>query len=348
MFYRFRNDFQLSIITLLGVSAVTGIVPFAVFRFWNGEVLAGLLDTAIVTLIIAGMTYAWVTGDSRRAGVFMCVLISAGAAAVAIVIGTKAIFWIYVVLVTSFFLAPPALATVCNLLMLGAVVLVGDPFDQNQSLYSFLATGIMVSCCAYVFGRRNEDQRIRLERLATHDPLTGAKNRRVMEEEMQAAISTFERNDTPHALVILDLDHFKTINDNHGHGVGDVVLRDVADLVNRHTRLSDTLFRFGGEEFVLLMPGVRPEATASVAENLRYKIMTELRGPRGSRITASFGVASLRVGESDDLWLERADSALYEAKTTGRNKVVVAERMEDDMNAQAIEDDRLTTAVPSC
>lgn len=343
MLHRLRNDFQLSIITLLGVSAVAGIAPFAVFRFWNGEVLAGLLDAAILSSIVAGMVYAWVTGDSRRTGLFMCVLISVGAAAVAILIGTKVIFWIFVVLVTSFFLAPPALATACNLLMLGAVVLIGDPFDQNQSMYSFLATGITVSCCAYIFGRRNEDQRVRLERLATHDPLTGAKNRRVMEEEMQAAISTFERNDAPHALVILDLDHFKTINDNHGHGVGDVVLQDLADLILRHTRLSDTLFRFGGEEFVLLLPGVRPEATASVAENLRYKIMTELRGPKGCRITASFGVASLCVGESDDQWLERADTALYEAKSTGRNKVVVAERMQDDVDWMSSLDERLTT-----
>ncbi|ROT98254.1 GGDEF domain-containing protein [Marinobacter sp. R17] len=322
MFYRLRHDFQLSIITLLGACAVFGITPFAVFRFLTGNVTAGITDLLILASICAAVAYAWLTGDNRRAGLCLAVFTCTGGVMVASLLGDEGLFWLFPALVTSFFLATPIVAVVVNSMALAALMIDGSAFDSHEQMLSFVTTCIVVSSCAYIFARRNEHQRERLERLATHDPLTGVKNRRAMEEEMQAAVANHIRNDMPYALIIFDLDHFKRINDAYGHARGDEALVECTDLVRRCTRRSDQLFRFGGEEFVLLMPGVQASGIQAVAENLRHKVASELQTPTGP-ITASFGVSCLQPGDDAESWLARADDALYEAKSRGRNQVVI-------------------------
>lgn len=322
MFYRLRHDFQLSIITLLGVCCFFGITPFAIFRFYTGNVMAGIIDLCILLSICSTVGYAWITGDNRRAGFCLAVLACTGGVVVATVLGDVGLFWLFPAMVTGFFLTTAMTAVVLNGLAVAALVLHDAAFDSHEQMLSFVTTCVVVSSCAFIFARRNEYQRERLERLATHDPLTGVKNRRAMEEEMQAAVATHARNETPYALIILDLDHFKRINDEFGHVKGDEALVECANLIQRHTRLTDCLFRFGGEEFVLLMPGVRPSGIQAVAENLRHKLANELKSP-GGPITASFGVSSLHRSDDADSWMARADSALYEAKSSGRNRVVI-------------------------
>ena len=136
-------------------------------------------------------------------------------------------------------------------------------------MWSFASTAFVVSACAYVFAHRNHDQRERLEHLATIDPLTGIKNRRSMDQELDLAAANAERTGLPYALVLLDIDHFKKINDEHGHGVGDDVLTDLVALLKQNTRKSDQLFRYGGEEFVLLLPGVDGIGLKAVMNNLQ-------------------------------------------------------------------------------
>lgn len=322
MLYRLRHDFHLSIITLLGACAMFGITPFAVFRFYSGNVAAGLVDLLIMLSICSVVGYAWCTGDNRRSGFLLALLACSGAVVVGTMQGDVGIFWLYPAMVTSFFLTSARVAVVVNCLAVLVLVIDDVAFDSREQMMSFVTTSVVVSCCAYIFARRNEHQRERLERLATHDPLTGAKNRRAMEEDMQAAVANHGRTGAPYTLIIFDLDHFKRINDIHGHAVGDEVLVECAALIERYTRKTDNLYRFGGEEFVLLMPGVTPEGVRAVAENLRHKLAEELSDPVGS-ITASFGVAPLHDTDDADRWMARADEALYEAKSTGRNRVVI-------------------------
>jgi diguanylate cyclase (GGDEF)-like protein len=191
-------------------------------------------------------------------------------------------------------------------------------------MWSFASTAFVVSACAYVFAHRNHDQRERLEHLATIDPLTGIKNRRSMDQELDLAAANAERTGLPYALVLLDIDHFKRINDEHGHGVGDDVLTDLVALLKQNTRKSDQLFRYGGEEFVLLLPGVDGIGLKAVMNNLQQVLRKYMKHPGGA-VTASFGVALLRHGEGVDSWLARADAALYEAKETGRDRIVFAD-----------------------
>ncbi len=161
-----------------------------------------------------------------------------------------------------------------------------------------------------------------LECLADTDKLTGLWNRRKFDALLHSEVERCHRYHQPLALILFDLDHFKHINDKHGHIIGDQVLTSVAQTVTRHLRASDTLARWGGEEFVILTP-LRLNAAVALAEKMRQLIADQPIPPVGA-ISASLGVAELNRSESGEDLLRRADAALYRAKATGRNRVAAA------------------------
>jgi diguanylate cyclase (GGDEF)-like protein len=170
----------------------------------------------------------------------------------------------------------------------------------------------------------NRRQLQALRQMANVDPLTGAGNRRAQSLKLATLQAIFRRNQTAASLLILDIDFFKQINDVHGHIVGDQVLVDLCDLLRRHTRATESLYRYGGEEFVLVAQQTGLEAAINLAEKLRQLVAQALFAA-GVELTVSIGVAQLRCGEEPECWLRRADAALYRAKKLGRNQVVVAE-----------------------
>ncbi|MDX1756243.1 MAG: diguanylate cyclase [Marinobacter sp.] len=323
MVYRLRNNFRLSIITLLGACAVVGITPFAVFRFWQGATVAGAIDALILVSICVTVVYAWRTGDTRRSGFVLALVACGGGVAVATVLGESGLFWLFPSLITTFFLTAAVIAVLINLSSLVVLMLHGAAFGSAEQMWSFVTTAVVVSCCAYVFALRNESQRERLEHLATLDPLTGVKNRRSMDQELKAAVATHARNGQSFALVLMDLDYFKRINDAFGHSVGDDVLVEFVGLLQAHTRRSDQLFRFGGEEFVLLLPGVDQTGLQLVMTNLQSFLRRSLKSPAGI-VTVSYGIALLHDGDDAASWLDRADEALYQAKASGRDCIIYA------------------------
>lgn len=162
-----------------------------------------------------------------------------------------------------------------------------------------------------------------LER-ATTDFLTGLSNKRTFEEFAIAEIKRSRRYNIPASLVIFDLDHFKDINDTHGHAVGDRVLSEVGQILQKMTRQHDHIARIGGEEFALMLTHTEISTAYGVAESFRREIeeMVIEHGNSQIKITSSFGVSSLKDGDSLETLLERSDSNLYEAKSAGRNCVV--------------------------
>ncbi|MDB6441989.1 diguanylate cyclase [Pseudomonas sp. 21TX0197] len=158
------------------------------------------------------------------------------------------------------------------------------------------------------------------------DPLTGLFNRRYMEETLNREMARAQRMESPLSVVMLDLDHFKQINDMHGHAVGDAVLRSVANLLKQSLRTSDVACRYGGEELMLILPNCTSEHAVQKAQQLcdsvRALIITE--AGKAISVTASFGVASTGIGHFDAAELVgMADKALYQAKETGRDRVVL-------------------------
>ena len=155
------------------------------------------------------------------------------------------------------------------------------------------------------------------------DPLTGLPNRAAWSEQVEREMQAWQENGGHLAMAILDLDHFKRINDSYGHLAGDKVLKIVADQLRKRLRPRDFIARFGGEEFVLLLAQTSPTVAAQVAEVLRAAIEACPFHFKGERvvITASIGLSAFRSGERGDQVLKRADAALYRAKDLGRNRV---------------------------
>jgi diguanylate cyclase (GGDEF)-like protein len=189
-------------------------------------------------------------------------------------------------------------------------------FAHPESLMVPLA--LVVCTAIYVSPLVASDVRHRAD--STLDQLTGLLNRRALEPRFAEISEQAALTDQPVSVVLADLDHFKSINDEHGHGVGDAVLRDVAYAMRRTLRTFELLYRLGGEEFALLLPGAAEEDAARIAEGLRVAI--EELETAGLQVTCSFGVATAR-GERIALesLVADADAALYAAKRGGRNRV---------------------------
>lgn len=171
-----------------------------------------------------------------------------------------------------------------------------------------------------------ERMRSELEYLATHDPMTGALNRRAIVEAAERELARCQRHGHVMSLLMMDLDHFKKINDTYGHLVGDRVLREFAAQVGELLRLPDQFGRYGGEEFVLVLPDTGREAAAIVAERI-CRVAAEAGAPT---CTVSIGLATATLIDSDiDSLLSRADEALYQAKAAGRNQVAMAPLLQE-------------------
>jgi len=174
--------------------------------------------------------------------------------------------------------------------------------------------------------RALEQALARIAELATHDELTGLLNRRATLDRLRELHALSARHGAPESLVFVDLDHFKRINDEHGHAAGDAVLTAAGERLRAAVRSTDVVGRWGGEEFLIVLRQTGSNDAADVAEKLRARLAStpvELAGVRHG-LTGSFGVATLRAGEALDAWIERADRACYDAKREGRDRVNVA------------------------
>lgn len=168
---------------------------------------------------------------------------------------------------------------------------------------------------------RQKDLEAALEHQAFYDPLTDAANRGYFETLLEQEARRAQRYEHPCSLLLLDIDHFKRINDTFGHEVGDEVLRSLVHALGKRLREADVLGRWGGEEFVILLPGTDETRSQHVAEKLREQVAATAF-PRVGRVTISLGVAGYRSGEPVKDWVKRADEAMYAAKEGGRNRVV--------------------------
>jgi diguanylate cyclase (GGDEF)-like protein len=197
------------------------------------------------------------------------------------------------------------------------VVRFTEAHDLPDHLYPMLRVLVptVQALAVRIAHQHDVEQAVRdLEDDASRDTLTGLWNRRPMAKTGHRAAGT--------GVLLLDIDHFKKVNDTFGHSVGDDVLRQLAVALTGATRSTDQVIRFGGEEFVVLVADADAEIIARTAERLRVAVETSVRTPSGT-VTVSIGVAVIDDGDDLDAALERADTALYAAKDQGRNRVVI-------------------------
>ncbi len=316
--------------------AAMALLPFTLLHLFTAHWLLfamnlGLSSTMALNALAlrrgrAPVLPFWVLCTLMIAGIFTSVRLQ----------GSFGVFWSYPALFMFFFVLPRRQAMGLALVLLAvttgtATVSLGVPLAARV-LMSLGFTLAMIHVVLNVVGQLQQS----LVTQAITDPLTGAYNRRHLQVLLGERVAlppaapgaapertTPAADDAPPALLLIDIDHFKRINDTHGHDTGDVVLCRLVMAINARKRIGDLLFRTGGEEFVLLLQRTPPEAALRVAEDLRQRLaQTELLA--GQTITVSIGLSTLAAGQTAEAWVKAADTALYEAKRQGRNRVVLA------------------------
>jgi len=197
--------------------------------------------------------------------------------------------------------------------------------DTRKNFYINFAISLLFTfIIAIIIIKIIRDYNKKLEHLAKHDALTNISNRRNFRDALEHYIALSKRNQEPLALLFLDIDNFKTVNDKYGHAVGDVVLKEVAHILKTNSRDSDICARWGGEEFVLGFMDTDIDTSYEIAEKIRriLEANTKLQDLVGNSITISGGITLYDKKESIDNFISRADSAMYEAKDAGKNKIV--------------------------
>ncbi len=320
---RLRSDFDLAILISFGAFAAVVIAGFAVFRFYTGNVVGGLANCAIVVALSGVLVYAIRGGDTGRAATVFVLVTGLACIASSLVFGRTAVYWGYLVLWINFVLSQRQLAIVINLAMVWALAAQGSLFDSGAERAVYVVTALLVTAYGWTFSSRYASQRRQLEILASHDPLTNAGNRRLLQHDLEMAIAATGSGAAPSVLAVLDLDHVKQVNDRHGHEVGDRVLVRLVQIVRERLRKTDGLYRFGGEEFVILLTHVGLTQARGTLADLRGRLNDGLAEIAGA-VTVSIGAAEQVRGEDWSSWMGRADAALSRAKQAGRNRVEVA------------------------
>jgi diguanylate cyclase (GGDEF)-like protein len=242
--------------------------------------------------------------------------------------GIYGALWSYPVVLICYFVLSRRLAFLFSLGVLVIVTLfVAHWIGHELSARIFatlLLTIMMINVVLNVIGELQEA----LKQQALTDPLTGAFNRRWMEQALEQMVEEGRRRLPCNTMLVIDIDHFKTINDRFGHEAGDEVLKHIVAVINARKRKVDQLFRIGGEEFMVLLHETNVTDATSFANDLRLRVERALF-LQNQRVTLSVGVCAQRDGQSADEWIKCADTALYRAKHNGRNRVEIAESDSD-------------------
>jgi diguanylate cyclase (GGDEF)-like protein len=328
---RLAADRQLSLIVLVSTVTCVFILPFAILRWLQGYSLVALIDASLVVVSVGAAFRAWRTGNTRGPSIVIATIITGAAILVPFLVGFSGAVWLFPVSLFVFYMVPPWVALVLMamtlLSIMWQVVFASAPFFASVTeMVSFFAAAASTIIFSFFFALQANRQKAQLVKWATKDPLTGLDNRRELEEELTIALATRDRGQGSirYGLIILDLDQFKEINDRFGHAAGDQVLLKLAELIEHSTRTGDRAFRYGGDEFVILLTDTDRAGMIQFSEKLVRTIAEEMSTDEMT-VTASVGAALLMEDDTPETWNQRADRCLYTAKERGRNRAVIAE-----------------------
>jgi len=307
---------------LLWFSSLTSvsITPFALIRFYQHDTIIALIDASIAFVMFSLFIYLYISKNIKVAKSFFAVFAMFAVLTSITVKGESQVLWVFPTIVSVYYLM--SLKAAQNTIALFIVLLLFTLYSQTNLIYllTIAMTSILTSALVYLVFRSYNKQHEELESLASIDALTSSGNRRALDLQLSKIISSQQREPYEVCLVLFDLDHFKGINDEYGHAAGDEILITLCDLIRKNIRALDSLYRYGGDEFILLPLNMNLEATMKLAEKVRKAIEVHefhLNIP----VTVSVGVAEFRLGDTSDSWINRADKLLYKVKSAGRNKV---------------------------
>ncbi len=316
-------------VIVLSMSAicVIGLVPFAAIRFISGDILVAIVDTLGFSITTGIFIYVYRTRRLGYSGLLLTLLANGGMVVITLKHGADNIYFFYPTLVAAFYLVEPKKALLICALAIGAISPVlfetREPIQLLQFLFSMLGCVLF----AFVFSSQSQKQRDQLVQLSTIDALTGAGNRRALDDRLRSEIEIYKRTGNSMSVILLDFDNFKEINDERGHAAGDELLVRISSVIMDRIRTTDSLFRYGGDEFVVFAASTDLQTPSQLAEDLRALVDAD-ESVSGYRVSISLGVAEYQRDESMADWLGRADAALFESKRTGRNRVMSSHKSE--------------------
>ncbi len=320
---RSRSSKESLLLLFSGILAVA-VIPLAYFRLREEHSTLASVGSGMVCVMLLLFVFVYVSRRTRTVGILMALGFICTALMPTLLLGSGEVYWAFPALMVAYFMLDTRQATILAGGFVGCFLAIVWDELPAISLAKICLTLVVTVLLANAFSLTNRRQMESLRRIANVDPLTGAGNRRAQNLKLDTVNAIFRRSNSPACVLILDIDHFKKINDTHGHIAGDQVLVDLCELVRRSTRATESLYRYGGEEFLLVAEQTPLDTAVNLAEKLRSQIAKE-RFSTGIQLTVSIGVAELQRGEDREGWLVRADAALYRAKGRGRNQVIVAE-----------------------
>ncbi|MEZ5501806.1 MAG: GGDEF domain-containing protein [Halioglobus sp.] len=324
-----RRTIKESLLLLLSGFLAVAVTPLAYIRMRDEHWTLAFFDAGVVCIMLLLFVFVYFSRRTRTVGILIALGFISAALMSTLLLGASEVYWAFPALMVAYFMLDTRQATILAGGFVGCfLAIVWDEFPAI-TLAKISLTLVVTVLLANAFSLTNRRQVETLRRMVNVDPLTGAGNRRAQKLKLDAAHAIFCRSDSPACLLLLDIDYFKKINDTHGHIVGDQLLTDLCELVRRYTRATESLYRYGGEEFLLVAEHTALDAAANLAEKLRNRI-AQTSFTDGVQLTVSIGVAQLQRAESVEKWLGRADAALYRAKGRGRNRVIVAQSATSD------------------
>lgn len=307
---------------LCSVSMVM-ISPFAIMQFSAGDWASGVIIMALALVCLSVAYQIHHSGWVSRHNLLLAICIgNVVVLAMIFRLHLQTLLWAYPLLAFNYYFTGPGTGSVLSAITLSLIFFNVHRWAGVVLYPRIVGSLLTTSLLALVFSISIVRQQRVLTELISSDPLTGASNRREMQAELARALHMHERNGMPSTLILIDIDHFKQVNDQHGHSVGDRVLVELVRLIQKRLRQSDLLFRFGGEEFLALLPDTDLAAATHLAAELICLVReTPLAGLQG--VTISAGVACNTGSANSDEWFQRGDKALYQAKQAGRDRIEV-------------------------
>lgn len=312
--FRHRN------LMILGWVTVPALLPISFHNFYHGRYLLGIL---MILIVLIALINSFAIKYKNRTLIHLCYFFALMFITILIALklfGADALYWCYPVFFSIYFLIERSVAR--KKVIFGLFILIPYVFF----IYDIeLASRFSISLCTlcYFNDIQNGVQTSiynRMTQLIIRDPLTNAFNRRHMNTCIQNVIEESNRGLGPVSLLLMDIDHFKKVNDELGHEAGDQVLKAFVDILHKRQRKIDYVFRTGGEEFVVLLRNTELKQAVLIAEDIRQHI-EEAELIEDQKVTTSIGAAQYLADESGDKWLKRADDNMYEAKNLGRNRI---------------------------
>jgi len=316
-----RSAAEKMLLIFSAFAAIT-VSPFVYLRWLDGDMVMASIDATMVFVTVVFFVFVYRSRKVKTAQLMLCGFLAVTIVTTVAIRGQSHLFWLYPSMIAFFYMLP---ARSAGIICFVAIMLISITLFPISSTLEFLTINFslfLTAVFSYIIFDNYDKTNSKLALLASIDPLTLSGNRRALDIKLEKILIDQKRAYSNVSLLLVDVDHFKKINDNYGHASGDKVLVQLVALIQKHSRSLDDLYRYGGEEFILLPLNVNLAEAKPVAEKL-CTLIAESAFVDDIAVTVSIGVAQYRQGETAEAWISRADAALYLAKDSGRNCVVV-------------------------